>query len=197
MTILEKNLQLFPDPPVRSCESGKAPFPENSKTTMKTKLTSIVVALATFGIANAEPPKGAEKGKGKARAERPELTEEQKAARKKAMEERKAKFEAMTDEEKAALKAEMEKRRAAWEALTQDERKAKMEQMRALYKKHAGDREALAKDEEFIKLRAEMPPRGGARGGRPARGKAGAEGRSKGREGAKKGPKKQKKPASE
>ncbi len=154
---------------------------------MKMKLTSIAVAIATCAIVNAAPPEGNEKAnKGQGR-EKPsaEQQDKRKAAmdeRKKAMDKRRAKIEAMTPAEKAKLKADMEARTAAWEALSENERKAKMDEMKALYKEHAGDRKALADDPRFIALRAEIPPRAGARGGRPeGRGKGAPEGRGKGK----------------
>ena len=100
---------------------------------MKMKLTSIVVAIATCALVSAAPPKGDEKGKGKGkgRTERPDPTEKQKAARKEAMEERKAKWDNMSDADKAKLKADMEQRKAKWDALPEEKRKAKMDQMKA------------------------------------------------------------------
>lgn len=182
------------------------PTKKNMKNTIyRIALLAGIIAAGTFS-ASAAPGDGdgEGKGRGQGRGGRPELTEEQKAERKAAMEERRAEWEALSPEEKEARKAEMQKRREAWQKLTPEERKAKMEAsraaMKALVEKYDTDgvkglskeeRKAMSEDEDFKKLRAEMPMRRpggrpGGPGGKPGNrgGKPGGKGGKGGGEGA-------------
>lgn len=159
-------------------------------------LAGIIAATSLSATAQGERQRKGPRPGGEGR---PELTEEQKAERKKAMEERRAKWEALSDEEKAKLRADMEKRRAEWEALSPEEREAKMKERRAamekLVKKYDKDgdglneeeRKALSEDPEFKKMGFGMRGRRGGPGGRPGGRQGGPGGKPEGRKGGKGG----------
>ena len=138
---------------------------------MKMKLTSVIVALATCAIANAEPPK--EKGKAPRGGARPVAKEI---------------LEKFDKDKDGKLSAE-ERKDAS------DARRAEM------IKKFDKNTDGKLSEEERAEMRKAMPPRGNrpARGkGAPegkGKSKSAPEGKGKGKGKGKGGPKKGKKPA--
>ncbi len=142
---------------------------------MKMKLTSVVVAIATCAIANAEPTK--EKGKEKGpRGDRPvpaallEKFDTDKDGKLSA-EERKAAM--------AARKAEMLEKfdKDGDGKLNEEERKAAGEARKAeMIKRFDKDGDGKLSDEEKAEMRKAMPPRGERRG-KGEKGRKGKEGK--------------------
>ena len=166
---------------------------------MKMKLTSVIVALATCAIANAEPPK--EKGKAPRGGARPvakeilEKFDKDKDGKLNA-EERKVAGEAR----KAEILKKFDKDKDG--KLSAEERKDASDARRAeMIKKFDKNTDGKLSEEERAEMRKAMPPRGN----RPARGKgapegkgkskSAPEGKGKGKGKGKGGPKKGKKPA--
>lgn len=151
---------------------------------MKMKLTSIVVAIATCAIANAEPPKGEGKPKGPREGGRPvpkELLEkfDKDGDGKLSAEERKAAMEARQAEMLAKFDKDGDGK------LNEEERKAAMEARKAeMMKKFDKDGDGELSKEERAEMMKNMPKRGERPGGQ-----GGPEGRGKGKEGPKRGQK--------